>query len=155
MNKLILQDNKPTSENILKLIKLIKSIEHQNGLSDDEIIQKYTHSDCRCLVSMIQQIIPNTKSILFMAEEEFFHYFVCVPSQNIGSNQNLNAGNFSYFDINGMKTYEEAYAFVSTEFKGKNNIITLEANNIILKNDITENFLNLVDCKFQEQELTI
>lgn len=157
MNKLILQNNEPTIENVLQLIKLIKSIEHQKGLSDDEIIRKYTHFDCRCLVSMVQQIIPNTKSILFILDEEFFHYFVGIPLEIQGNNESSTTYNgMCYFDINGIKTYEEACSFVLKEFNGEmNNITIMEASNIILENDITQDFLNSIDCQCQGQGLTI
>ena len=61
-------------EKILELIEYIKDIELSNGLSLEEIKRKYTRHDCKCLTSLINRFFPDTKSILFILNEEYFHY---------------------------------------------------------------------------------
>lgn len=154
MKKVILQSNEPSVENIMKLIELIKSLEKEKGLSNDEIIKKYTHSDCKFLVSMVQQIIPKVKPVLFVLDEEKFHYFIGVDLEQREACQKSKQQKKIYFDINGKKSYEEACAFMSEEFNGaRQNIMTVEGDKVVLNNDISQEFLNLVKCRSQEKGL--
>ena len=93
-------------ENILSFIEYVKSVEKENGLTDEEISQKYTHKDCRCLVSLINSFFPNTNSVMFLLDEEDVHFVASLDtSSKNGEKQTI------YFDINGEKKFFRSMCF--------------------------------------------
>ena len=149
MNMLILKNNEPTAENILSLIEIIKQIERENGLTEKQIIDKYTHNDCLCLATMINYVLPTTKMVMLVLDEDCFHCFVCadLKEKTNGLPQNKYA-NFAYFDINGKKSFEQACEYVCLEFNtDTQNVVPVEVKRPILENDIKQKLLSLVDIE--------
>ena len=134
-------------ENILRLIEYVKTVEKENGLTDEEISQKYTHKDCRCLVSLINSFFPNTNSVMFLLDEEDVHFVVSldVVSKN-GETQT------SYFDINGEKSFSDVCLFMFENFGRTGIIMSKETTKQFVENDITQKILNSVEFESVEIE---
>lgn len=134
-------------ENILSFIEYVKSVEKENGLSCQEIKQKYTHSDCRCLVSLINSFFPNTNSVMFLLDEEDVHFVASLDTNSKnGEKQTI------YFDINGEKSFSEVCAFLLQNFGRSGEIIIKETTKEFIENDVTQKILNSVEFENVENE---
>ena len=149
MNKLILKNNEPTAENVLSLIEIIKQIELGNGLTEKQIIEKYTHNDCLCLATMINYVLPATKMVMLVVDEDSFHCFVCADlKERINALPQNKYTKLAYFDINGKMSFEQACEYVCLEFNADTqSVVPVEVKRPILENDITQKFLSLVNIE--------
>lgn len=134
-------------ENILSFIEYVKSVEKENGLTDEEISQKYTHKDCRCLVSLINSFFPNTNSVMFLLDEEDVHFVVSLDV--ISKNGEIQT---SYFDINGEKSFSGVCLFMFENFGRTGIIMSKETTKQFVENDITQKILNSVEFESIEIE---
>ena len=145
MKRLVIKNELSQKENILNLIEHIKYVEKRKGLSKSKIIEKYTHGDCRCLVSLIQHFFPEVKSIMFTLDEEDFH---CVAGLDLeGDSEPV------FFDINGAKSFNEVCVFMLENYRNFGGEITCtETGNLFIKNDISQIVLDSVEFESVEQE---
>lgn len=134
-------------ENILSFIEYVKTVEKENGLTDEEISQKYTHSDCRCLVSLINSFFPNTNSVMFLLDEEDVHFVVSLDV--ISKNGEIQT---SYFDINGEKSFSDVCLFMFENFGRTGIIMSKKTTKQFVENDITQKILNSVEFESVEIE---
>ena len=107
MKEFVIKSELSERENILRLIEHVKNVERENGLSDKEINQRYTHKDCRCLVSIINRCFPSIKPIMFLLDEEDVHFVALLDSISKNGKKRT-----SYFDINGEKDFSGMCVFM-------------------------------------------
>lgn len=142
MKRCVVDKGELEIEKILELIEYIKDIELSNGLSFEDIRRKYTRRDCKCLTSLINRFFPDTKSILFILNEEYFHYVAELSFNGVQV----------YFDINGMKTFVEMSLFMFDNFnQTSGEICFMETEKTLFNNDITQRVLDNAD--FYEKTL--
>ena len=154
MENLTLQNNEATKENILAIIEYVKSVERNNGLTDEQIIHKYTQSDCRCLASLITYILPDTELIMFLADSpsayEFFHYYAAI---NKNKSKNTNFENLEYFDINGKKDFKKAEKFVTDQIKNTCDVAVVPIKlkfTVLSKNGVTEKLVKNITIESEK-----
>ncbi len=147
MKRFVIKNELSDKENILAFIEHIKSIERQNGLSEDEIKHKYTHKDCRCLVSLINGYFPNTKSVMFLLDEEDVHFVASLDSVSKEGEKQT-----TYFDINGEKNFSEMCVFMFENFERCGTIISKETDKCFIENDISQKVYDSVDQESVEIE---
>ena len=146
MESLTLQNSDATEENISSIIEYVKSIERDNGLTDEQITYKYTQSDCRCLATLIKHFLPDTELIMFIAESpsayEFFHFYAAI---NKNQNRTLDFKKLKYFDINGQKDFEQAEKFVADQLSKVTGVEVLPFKlkyTGLTENGVTEKLVN-------------
>lgn len=118
MEQLRLNVNDATEENIYKIIDYVIKLEKEHGLTDDEIIYKYTHSDCICLAFLIKTLLPNVIVKWFGSCSLDAHCCIAIKGD---SNLDSKLDDFIdedlyYFDINGKKYYDEMCLFLANVF---------------------------------------
>lgn len=146
MEKLILKDNSVSESNVLAIIDQVWKAEKSNNLTDNEIIKKYTTSECLCLSSLIKKTLPDISSFLFFINEEYFHYAVGIIKSKDDLKNNLN--NISFYDINGRKNFDDMCKYLINLFQVDNPSIIIKITNIsYLSNDVTDKVYHSI--KFQ------
>ncbi|MBR3885638.1 MAG: hypothetical protein IKJ33_04145 [Clostridia bacterium] len=134
-------------EDVLSFIDFVKNIERKNGLGEEEIVQKYTHRDCRCLTSLINEVFPDTKQIMFCLDEEDFHFVASLDSKS-KKGETIT----TYFDINGEKDFSSMCIFMFENFGKSGTIVSKETPKEFVSNDITSQVLDLIEFENFENE---
>lgn len=133
MKEFVIKSELSDRENILRLIEHVKNVERENGLSDKEINQKYTHKDCRCLVSIINRCFPNIKPVMFLLDEEDVHFVAMLESEFKNGEKKT-----TYFDINGEKSFSDVCLFMFENFGRTGIIMSKETTSDFISNDISQ-----------------
>ena len=107
MENLVLDEKDDLGSNVLKIIEFVKQVERERGLTDEEMVYKYTHGHCwvlaTCVVETINRIFGEVKEVQEQSFAKFnTHWYVEVKT---------NEGEF-YYDICGKKTKEEVEAYM-------------------------------------------
>ncbi len=116
MKDLILSESNSTEENILAIIEFVKQVEREHGLSDDEIVYKYTFGLCWQLANFISRTlkflfgIKDIKEIYRIGNMEYIDHHVYVQYRDRKLNRCF------YFDILGKKTEREVSSFMQSNF---------------------------------------
>ena len=146
MKEFVIRDDVSKIDNILGLIEHVKNIERKNGLSEEEIVKKYTQKDCRCLVSLIQQFFPETKSIMFLLDEESMHNVAGLDIKTSGFQDMV------YFDINGVRNHTDVCVFMFESFGVGRELLSFEVPRDNIQNDISQKVMDTVSFESIEPQ---
>ena len=147
MKRFVRKNELTKKEDILSFVEFVKNIERNNGLSEQDIIQKYTHRDCRCLASLINEVFPETKQIMFCLDEEDFHF---VASLDFKSKKSETIT--TYFDVNGEKDFSNMCIFMFENFGRCGTILCKEITKEFVSNDVTSQVLDMIEFENNEKE---
>ncbi len=124
--------DKQKVEKILRLINLLKSKELENGLSEEDIIYKYTYGSCVELASFIKNQFKDDTSIWRVCVTRMFYkepsqyggrmqmegsfWHVCIGLGELDENYLPTKGSL-IFDINGCRTVEEMGEYLNNAYR--------------------------------------
>jgi len=122
MPAVVMDLNLSVEERILFIINLVKDFEKKNyGLSDEEIVYKYTRGHCYYLSSLICKYVPEAmnKGTIGMPNH-LTHYFVAIKNPDFKGEYNrvtmrTNREDLILFDINGKQTHQQMTDFIFDE----------------------------------------
>ena len=117
MENLILPATNTIEQNVLAIIEFVKQVEREHGLSEEQIIHKYTCGYCGFLVDVviktldklfgtIKEIKKCTRNINYN-DELCYHCYLCLKTAK---------GKSFYYDILGKKTKKQMLSFVNGDF---------------------------------------
>lgn len=105
MKDLFLSKTDTDEKNIKKIIKFVKNLEKENGLSEEEIKIKYTFGGCSILADTVRYVFANVlgKEVEYSAVSGNgkTHFFVIL--------------NDECFDINGKSSFFQLQDFVNSD----------------------------------------
>ncbi len=118
MQELILSKDSKLEDNIFAIIGFIKELERENGLTDEEIVHKYTCGHC-CELAL--DIMKATMDRLYGNVEEISGYTVDTGDKRFPTHTYLKLKRSPdaediYFDIMGAKTIGEIDKFTKSNF---------------------------------------
>ena len=117
MKELILSADDSLEENVLKIIEFVKLVEKYEGLTDEQIVHKYTCGSCG---NLALRLVKPTLERLFGEVEElegvtFDTGYAQVPKHTYLKLKRENQEDL-YFDIFGVKTLKQVEEFLATKF---------------------------------------
>ena len=122
LKRIIMEDLILTFENgledcIIKIIEFVKQVEREQGLTDEQIVHKYTCGSCG---NLALRLVKPTLERLFGEVEElegvtFDTCYAQVPKHTYLKLKRENQEDL-YFDIFGVKTLKQVEEFLATKF---------------------------------------
>jgi len=119
MEDLILLTTSTMEEKILAIIEFVKQVEREHGLSEDEIIYKYT---CGACFELSYYIVKGMLKYLYncsfeklnacymVGDRKYIDHHVYLKMKGKTESEDL------YFDIFGKKTKQEVDGFMTSDF---------------------------------------